>query len=147
MKAHIVSDPRALLLWHFAAGSTGYDAVCRAAAAYRLPLREITEADLDTPVGALCGMRGVTPADAPYTLPEGGFALPAMIVAGLSNASGDLNAFISALRETGAVLPLKAMVTPTSRAWPLGHLLGELSAEHLALHALPDADQPEDGSL
>ncbi len=134
MKAHIATEPRTLLLWRFAADAPGAAALETLAAAYQLTLRRLTESDLNTAVGALCGLAGVT------ALPDGApapaaLARPAMILSGLGQRQGELNAFLTALKDTGADIPLKAMMTATSKGWTLARLLGELSAEHEALNA------------
>ena len=56
-----------------------------------------------------------------------------MIISGLRHDNGDLNAFLEGVRRGGAPIPLRAMVTPTSRSWTLGALLEELCQEHTAL--------------
>ena len=38
--------------------------------------------------------------------------------------------FVDEVRRGGAVIPLRAMVTPTSRSWTLAALLAELNREH-----------------
>ena len=55
---------------------------------------------------------------------------PAMIVSGLRHDNGDLGQFVDEVRRGGAVIPLRAMVTPTSRSWTLAALLAELNREH-----------------
>ena len=44
--------------------------------------------------------------------------------------TGDLGQFVDEVRRGGAVIPLRAMVTPTSRGWTLAALLAELNREH-----------------
>ena len=111
MKAHIVREPRCALLWNFPAGSPGYDAVERAARACRVALRPVDNGAL----GALVGDR------------------PALIVSGLSHQNGELNRFLDMVSASGAALPLRAMVTPTSKGWTLAQLLLELNREHDAV--------------
>ena len=129
MKAHIVRDPRCALLWRFDADSAGYAGVERAARLCGVTLRTVGNAELGTPVGNLCA--GTPPvAAAPLdTVPE----LPALIVSGLSHQTGELGRFIDLVRESGADLPLRAMVTPTSKTWTLAALLQELNREHEAV--------------
>ena len=118
MKARIQQEPRCVLLWQVAPGSAEHAAVEHAARLSRLKVRLLTVADLGTTMEALC-----TPAP---DVPE----RPAMIVSGLRHDNGDLGQFVDEVRRGGAVIPLRAMVTPTSRGWTLAALLAELNREH-----------------
>ena len=116
-----------MLLWQVAPGSVEHAAVEHAARLSRLKVRLLTSADLGTTIEALCAGRhtsGEAASDA--TLPE----RPAMIVSGLRHDNGDLGQFVDEVRRGGAVIPLRAMVTPTSRGWTLAALLTELNHEH-----------------
>lgn len=128
MKAHIQTEPRALLLWRFGPGETGYDVLERAARSYRLTIRPMDERMLNATIGDLCAGRAVPGNPVPSPTSRA-----AMIVSGLRRDNGDLNAFLDQIKAAGVVIPLRAMVTPTSRSWTLGQLLGELGAEHDAL--------------
>ena len=64
MKAHIRTQPRALLLWRFGPQSAGYDALMRQAAAFRLDPVFVDEAHLGCRIGDLCAGRAA-PAPAP----------------------------------------------------------------------------------
>ena len=114
MKARIQQEPRCVLLWQVAPGSAEHAAVEHAA-------------DLGTTMEALCIGRhtGGEAAPAP-DVPE----RPAMIVSGLRHDNGDLGQFVDEVRRGGAVIPLRAMITPTSRSWTLAALLAELNREH-----------------
>ncbi|WP_294569322.1 DUF3783 domain-containing protein [uncultured Subdoligranulum sp.] len=129
MKAHIVRDPRCALLWRFDADSAGYAGVERAARLCGVTLRTVGNAELGTPVGNLCAGKPPVAAAPLDTVPE----LPALIVSGLSHQTGELGRFIDLVRESGADLPLRAMVTPTSKTWTLAALLQELNREHEAV--------------
>lgn len=129
MKAHIVRDPRCALLWRFDADSAGYTGVERAARLCGVTLRTVGNAELNTPVGNLCAGKPPVAAAPLDTVPE----LPALIVSGLSHQTGELGRFIDLVRESGADLPLRAMVTPTSKTWTLAALLQELNREHEAV--------------
>ncbi len=129
MKAHIVRDPRCALLWRFDADSAGYAGVERAARLCGVTLRTVGNAELNTPVGNLCAGKPPVAAAPLDTVPE----LPALIVSGLSHQTGELGRFIDLVRESGADLPLRAMVTPTSKTWTLAALLQELNREHEAV--------------
>ena len=106
MKARIQQEPRCVLLWQVAPGSAEHAAVEHAARLSRLKVRLLTAADLDVP------------------------ERPAMIVSGLRHDNGDLGQFVDEVRRGGAVIPLRAMITPTSRSWTLAALLAELNREH-----------------
>ena len=131
MKAHIHTQPRALLLWRFGPDSAGYSIVMQQAKAYRLKPIFVDEAHLDCRIGDLCSGRAEA---AP--VPEGAaqWQLPAMIVSGLRHDNGDLNTFLDTIKRGGAEFPIRAVVTPTSERWTLAHLLEELAAEHRALN-------------
>lgn len=130
MKAHIVREPRCALLWNFPAGSPGYDAVERAARACRVALRPVDNGALGAPVGDLCAGKPLPPAAPLIAVPE----RPALIVSGLSHQTGELGRFIDLVKDSGADLPLRAMVTPTSKEWTLSRLLLELNQEHDAVN-------------
>ena len=129
MKARIQQEPRCVLLWQVAPGSAEHAAVEHAARLSRLKVRLLTAADLGTTLEALCTGRHTggeaAPAPAP-DVPE----RPARIVSGLRHDNGDLGPFVDEVRRGGAVIPLRAMVTPTSRGWTLAALLAELNREH-----------------
>lgn len=130
MKAHIRTQPRALLLWRFGPQSAGYDALMRQAAAFRLDPVFVDEAHLGCRIGDLCAGRA---APAPALADAAQWQTPAMVVSGLRHDNGDLNAFLDAVKKGGADFPIRAAVTPTSEGWTLARLLEELSAEHRAL--------------
>ena len=129
MKAHIVREPRCALLWNFPAGSPGYDAVERAARACRVALRPVDNGALGALVGDLCAGKPLPPAAPLAAVPD----RPALIVSGLSHQNGELNRFLDMVSASGAALPLRAMVTATSKGWTLAQLLLELNREHNAV--------------
>lgn len=130
MKAHIVRNPRCALLWRFDTQSTGYDALERAARRCGVTLRTVGNGELGALVGDLCAGKPA-PAFAPLiAVPE----RPALIVSGLSHQTGELGRFLDLVKESGAELPLRAMVTPTSKGWTLSQLLLELNREHDAVN-------------
>ena len=130
MKAHIHTQPRALLLWRFGPESTGYDPVMQQAQVYRLTPVFVDAAHLDCRIRDLCAGRA-TPAPVPAEASQ--WQIPAMIISGLRHDNGDLNGFLDAVKKAGAEFSIRAAVTPTSETWTLAHLLEELSAEHHAL--------------
>ncbi len=126
MKAHIQREPRCVLLWNFGPLNAGYDHLARTAASFGLRVRTVGLAELGARVGDLCSGRHL-PA---------GEALPsptdhaAMIISGLRHDDGSLGRFVDEVRRGGASIPLRAMVTHTSRDWTLDALLRELCEEH-----------------
>ena len=126
MKARIIQEPRCVLLWRFDEKSAGYDALAHAARAYKLKIRCIGDGDLAAKVGDLC--RGLpSPAFAPLIKVSD---RPAMIVSGLRHDTGELGGFVDMIRAGGASIPVRSMVTPTSKGWTLAQLLLELNTEH-----------------
>jgi len=130
MKAHIAAAPRCALAWNL----KDAPALEKTARAFRLTLRHVGEGDLAATVGDLCAGRPA-PACAPLVLAP---PRPALIVSGLRHDTGELDAFLTAVKNAGTAVPLRAMVTPTSKDWTLLQLLQELNAEHDAVEA-PDA--------
>lgn len=130
MKAHIVRAPRCALLWRFDAQSTGYDALERAARRCGVTLRTVGNGELGALVGDLCAGKSAPDFAPLIAVPE----RPALIVSGLSHQTGELGRFLDLVKESGAELPLRAMVTPTSKGWTLSQLLLELNREHDAVN-------------
>ena len=90
--------------------------------------RIVDEADFGQPVGYLCGLEGFSPA-APAD--EGGFSDEMMVLSELSGAQ--LDALLSALRRSRAVVALKAVVTEENVSWSAKKLHDEISQEHEAM--------------
>lgn len=126
MKAHIQKEPRCVLLWNFGPLNAGYDHLARTASSFGLKVRTLGPAELSSRVGDLCAGRH-TPTKEPLPSPTDH---PAMIISGLRHDDGSLGRFVDEVRRGGAAIPLRAMVTPTSRDWPLDALLRELCEEH-----------------
>lgn len=129
MKAHIQTEPRCVLLWNFGPLNAGYDHLTRTAASFGLKVRAVGTDELNTPVGDLCAGRRAVPGE---NIPSP-TAMPAMIISGLRHDDGTLGRFVDEVRRGGAAIPLRAMVTPTSRSWTLSALLAELCDEHTAV--------------
>lgn len=126
MKARIIREPRCALLWRIDEKYPNYAALARAAGQYGVKLRLVADGDLGGVVGDLCAGRPA-PAFAPLiAVPD----RPALIVSGLRHDTGELGAFLDLVRAGGAVIPVRSMVTPTSKGWTLAQLLLELNAEH-----------------
>ena len=129
MKAHIVREPRCALLWRFDETCPGYEGLAKAARSCGVTLRTVGNPERGGLVGDLCAGKPA-PAAAPLAaVPE----RPALIVSGLSHQTGELGHFIDLVKESGVDLPLRAMVTPTSKTWTLAQLLLELNQEHDAV--------------
>lgn len=129
MKAYVSAEPRCVLLWRVGPGTPGYGALELAARRFNLRLRAVGVQDLGARVGELCAGRPGKAAPLGVSAP----ALPALIVSGLRQDDGSLAQFLEQLQRGGANIPLRAMVTPTSRDWTLAELLNELAREHSAL--------------
>lgn len=129
MKAHIVREPRCALLWRFDDTCAGYDKLAQAARHCAVTLRTVGNGELGALVGDLCAGKPAPDFAPLIAVPE----RPALIVSGLSHQSGELGQFIDRVKESGAELPLRAMVTPTSKHWTLAQLLLELNSEHDAV--------------
>ena len=88
--------------------------------------RPVADGDLGGIVGDLCAGRPA-PAFAPLiAVPD----RPAIIVSGLRHDNGELGAFLDLIKMGGASIPVRSMVTPTSKGWTLANLLLELNTEH-----------------
>ena len=48
----------------------------------------------------------------------------------LGGIVGELGAFLDLIKMGGASIPVRSMVTPTSKGWTLANLLLELNTEH-----------------
>ena len=119
MKARIIREPRCALLWRIDESYPNYAAIVRAARRYDVKLRLVADGDL--------GAGRPAPAFAPLiAVPD----RPAIIVSGLRHDNGELGAFLDLIKMGGASIPVRSMVTPTSKGWTLANLLLELNTEH-----------------
>ena len=126
MKARIIREPRCALLWRIDESYPNYAAIERAAKRYEVKLRRVADGDLGGIVGDLCAGKPA-PAAAPLiAVPD----RPAIIISGLRHDTGDLGAFLDLVQAGGASIPVRSMVTPTSKGWMLANLLLELNTEH-----------------
>lgn len=128
MKAHIVREPRCALVWNYH-DETGLAALRRAADAARLTLRPVGNGELGATVGDLCAGKPAPDFAPLIAVPD----RPALIVSGLNHQTGELGQFLDAVQAAGVAIPLRAMVTPTSKGWTLAQLLLELNSEHDAV--------------
>ena len=93
---------------------------------YDVKLRAVADGDLGGIVGDLCAGKPA-PAFAPLiAVPD----RPAIIISGLRHDNGELGAFLDLVKMGGASIPVRSMVTPTSKHWTLANLLFELNTEH-----------------
>ena len=126
MKARIIREPRCALLWRIDETYPNYAAITRAAKRYDVKLRAVADGDLGGIVGDLCAGKPA-PAFAPLiAVPD----RPAIITSGLRHDNGELGAFLDLVKMGGASIPVRSMVTPTSKQWTLANLLLELNTEH-----------------
>lgn len=100
--------------------------------------RVVDAANFGQPVGYLCGLEGFSPAEAPD---EGGFSDEMLVLCGLSGAQ--LDALLSALRRSRAVVALKAVVTDENVSWSAKKLHGEIRQEHEAMKGTRAKDAPK----
>ena len=114
MKARIIREPRCALLWRIDESYPNYAAIARAARRYDVKLRPVAEG---RPAPVFAPLIAV--ADR-----------PAIIVSGLRHDNGELGAFLDLIKMGGASIPVRSMVTPTSKGWTLANLLLELNTEH-----------------
>lgn len=129
MKAHIVREPRCVLLWRVDADTPGYDALQRIARANKVKLRCVADGDLGALVGDLCAGRPAPDCAPLIAVPD----TPALILSGLRHDNGELSAFLDTLKTAGFAVPVRCMVTPTNKSWTLAQLLTELAREHEAV--------------
>lgn len=139
MKAHKIEKYKRILLVGLAAGKLEAARQALEPWAEAICLLEADESTLTEPVGWLAARPGMTQAEpnprlqatdeaAETSLSESTRALlPCLILNGFSSA--EMDQVLAVVREAGLFFPLKAVVTPTNRMWPLGRLLEELRRE------------------
>ena len=126
MKARIVPPaPPTALAWALEDRAAELEKVCAAAG---VRLRAVKRGQASCTVAALCGLPGPeeSAADAPAPADT-----PALVLFGLDKKG--LDDFLDRLKGAGVAVPLKAVVTPTNRAWTFARLLEELAAERREL--------------
>ena len=89
--------------------------------------REVSPEDFGRPIAFLLGRPGA----AETRSPSSGFSDEMLLMEGLSSAQ--LDRFLDALRQSGAGVALKAVVTDTNILWDSGRLHRELLREQQAL--------------
>lgn len=133
MKAHIARNQNAgvpmALGWNLSAADRGI--LEGMAPAFRMKLVPVSPADAGQTVAQLLGEVEVK---APHTLALAADAYPSALV--LANfREKDLDKLLALLRQAQVNIPLKAVVTATSRSWMFGDLLAHLQEEHAAFAA------------
>ena len=134
MKARIATTPRTVLVWNLPEGSASRKSVDEAAAAVSMTVHPVGPEDLGQSIASLCGLPGPCMMKPQAGKPEQDFPAAA-IFCGLDDWKLDI--VLADLRKQGAMIPLKATVTPTNQHWTLGKLLEELCEERAALAGAP----------
>lgn len=129
MKAHIARNQNAgtpmVLEWNLSGGDRGI--LDGMSAAFGMKCRVVRPEEAGMTVAQLLGEDG----PGGQTLRLDPAAYPSTIV--LANfRDKDLDTLLDLLRQAGAQIPLKAVVTPTNRSWAFGDLLGHLLEERAA---------------
>lgn len=130
MKAHIARNQNAgvpmVLGWNLAPGDRGV--LDGMAPAFGMKVVPVSPTDAGQTVAQLLGE---VPVTAPRTLVlEPGAYPPAIVLANFRNK--DVDTLLDLLKNAKVNIPLKAVVTPTSRRWVFGDLLAHLEEEHRA---------------
>lgn len=133
MKAHIARNQNAgvplVLAWNLSAADRGI--LEGMAPAFGMKLLPVSPADAGKTVAQLLGEVETL---APRTLVLEPDAYPAAVV--LANfRERDLDTLLDLMKQAQVQIPLKAVVTPTSRSWVFGDLLAHLAEEHAAYAA------------
>lgn len=127
MKARVKPARAAALIYGFPAGGEAAGAIAASLAGCGIEVREILPQQAGCLVGDLADGRAKA---------EGPVAQAPCTQAVLFNALSktQLNEALAALRTCGVTVPLKAVITATSRTWTLAALLEELNQEHAIMH-------------
>lgn len=129
MKAHIARNQNAgvpmVLEWNLSAADRGI--LDGMAPAFGFKTVTVSPADAGQTVAQLLGERAV--GGRTLALEPGAYP-PAIVLANFR--SRDVDTLLDLLKNADARIPLKAVVTPTSRNWVFGDLLAHLQEEHAA---------------
>lgn len=132
MKARVAKEKELVLLYHLGEDTEDGRKVRGVLEGMGVQIRDITDAMLALPLGGCAGLPGF-PAE-PAGLPEGDVPeCEALIMAGLPDARVEL--LLGKLREAGAKVRFKAVMTPHNRTWPFCGLLRELEREESVMRA------------
>lgn len=96
---------------------------------FRIEGREVFEDEVNQQIGFLCGWNGF------YKNENPALEIPKQeCLVFCSIDSETLNRLLSALRNSGLSVDLKAIVTPSNQSWKLCELIDELEKEHKSMH-------------
>ena len=123
MKSIIKTNTKKLLLSVYISEAEN-KRLCEVAQRFGIEVKAVGKECGAQKLGYLLGFRGFT-----QTLgKEREVADSCIVFSGIP--SGELNAVLSALREAGVVIPLKAVCTAYNQSWELADLVDELAKEH-----------------
>ena len=94
-------------------------------------LKKVAPSEYNQPLGALAGIKDMTPAEGTYDGPE----LPDTMLVFCFLDDSRLNQALAALRKCGAgPFPYKAILTPTNSEWTAPDCFAEIKREHETMH-------------
>ena len=133
MKAHIARNQNAgiplVLGWNLSPADRGkLDGM---APAFGMKVLPVSPSDAGKTVAQLLGE--VETKSARTLVLEPGAYPPAVVLANFKER--DVDTLLDLMKQAQVTVPLKAMVTPTSRNWVFGDLLAHLQEEHTAFTA------------
>ena len=136
MKAHIAGAQKPLaLLYRLPEALPGGAALRAALAALGIGWAEVDDEKLSCSVGFLAGMGGRQAAPYKGEAPD----TKLLLMSGFQKKQ--LSALLDALREAGADIPLKAVVTKHNKTWSALELLAELRREKAEVEKLADGEE------
>ena len=136
MKAHIARNQNAgiplALGWNLSAADRGI--LEGMAPAFGMKLLLVSPADAGKTVAQLLGEVEVKTTRT-LVLEPGAYP-PALVLANFKDK--DVDTLLDLMKQAQVNIPLKAVVTPTSKSWVFGDLLAHLQEEHTAFTAAKD---------
>ena len=130
MKAHIARNQNAgiplALGWNLSAADRGI--LEGMAPAFGMKLLLVSPADAGKTVAQLLGE-----VETRTLVLEPGAYPPALVLANFKDK--DVDTLLDLMKQAQVNIPLKAVVTPTSKSWVFGDLLAHLQEEHTAFTA------------
>jgi len=127
MKAHIARNQNAgvpmVLAWNLPNGERGM--LTGMSASFGMKCRVVAPEEAGKTVAQLLGEHA--PGGRELRLDPAGCP-PAIVLANFKDK--EVDRLLAMLKQAGAQIPLKAVVTPTSRNWTFGELLLHLQKEH-----------------
>ena len=141
MKAHIARNQNAgiplALGWNLSAADRGI--LEGMAPAFGMKLLLVSPADAGRTVAQLLGEVEVKTTRT-LVLEPGAYP-PALVLANFKDK--DVDTLLDLMKQAQVNIPLKAVVTPTSKSWVFGDLLAHLQEEHTAFTAAKETDGPQ----